>query len=190
MISLLRGRIALAANSTREARFIELYEEHFEAVRRYVWRREPAIADDVVAETFLVAWRRLDDVPASARPWLIGVARNVRLNVRRGVNRQQAVVERLAGTAPVTAAEHVSREADVVRGALATLSERDREVLLLTIWDELDRSAIAEVLGCTQGNVSLRLHRARRRFAAAVDKLNACASTRVSSSLISGGVDV
>jgi RNA polymerase sigma-70 factor (ECF subfamily) len=182
--------MALAENSTREERFIALYEQHFEAVRRYVWRREPSIADDVVAETFLVAWRRLDDVPASARPWLIGVARNVRLNLRRGVKRQQAVVERLVDTVPVTTAEHVSREADVVRAALATLSDRDREVLLLSIWDELDRSAIAEVLDCTQGNVSLRLHRARRRFAAAVDKLNAGLSTLVPSSLISGGVDV
>jgi RNA polymerase sigma-70 factor (ECF subfamily) len=182
--------MALEQKSTREERFNRLHEEHFEAVRRYVWRREPSLADDVVAETFLVAWRRLDDVPATARPWLIGVARNVRLNLRRGVKRQQAVAERLVGAIPVTAAADVCREAEVVRAALATLSDRDREVLLLAIWDELDRSAIAEVLGCTQGNVSLRLHRARRRFAAAVDKLKAGTSTLMSSSLISGGADV
>ena len=169
--------MALEQKSTREERFNRLHEEHFEAVRRYVWRREPSLADDVVAETFLVAWRRLDDVPATARPWLIGVARNVRLNLRRGVKRQQAVAERLVNATPVTGTEDVWREADVVRAALATLSDRDREVLLLAIWDELDRSAIAEVLDCTQGNVSLRLHRARRRFAAAVDKLNAGPST-------------
>src|SRR2546423_7741391 len=76
--------MALEAVTTREERFNRLYEEHFEAVRRYVWRREPSIADDVVAETFLVAWRRLDDLPVSARPWLIGVARNVRPNLRPG----------------------------------------------------------------------------------------------------------
>src|SRR4051794_13973535 len=99
-----RGRVALEPESTREQRFNRLHEEHFEAVRRYVWRREPAIADDVAAETFLVAWRRLDDVPVSARPWLIGIARNVRLNLRRGAKRQQALAERLAGAPAVTAA--------------------------------------------------------------------------------------
>ncbi len=60
---------------TREAQFNRLYELHLEAVRAYAWRRAPGLADDVVAETFLVAWRRLDDVPADdALPWLIGVA--------------------------------------------------------------------------------------------------------------------
>src|SRR4051812_46392002 len=92
--------MTLERKSTRAERFERLYDEHLEAVRRYVWRRDPSIADDVVAETFLVAWRRLDDVPESARPWLIGVARNVRLNLRRGRQRQEAVVRRLVDTSP------------------------------------------------------------------------------------------
>src|SRR5436305_13653007 len=92
-------------DSNREGRFNRLYAEHFEAVRRYAWRREPALADDVVSETFLTAWRRLDDVPTAPRPWLIGIARNVRLNLRRGSRRQQAVAGRIMDEQTSVAAE-------------------------------------------------------------------------------------
>jgi DNA-directed RNA polymerase specialized sigma24 family protein len=54
-------------------RFNRLHEQHFEAIRRYTWRRDWALADDIVSETFLVAWRRIDDVPDDTRPWLFGV---------------------------------------------------------------------------------------------------------------------
>jgi RNA polymerase sigma factor (sigma-70 family) len=141
-------------------------------VRRYLWRRDPSAADDVVAETFLVAWRRLDDVPPDARPWLIGVARNVRLNVHRSARRQQAVASRLTETMPEPVAVEAHGESDAVRAALEKLSGTDREVLLLSVWDDLDRAAIAAVLGCSTANVSLRLHRARRRFGAALACVN------------------
>jgi RNA polymerase sigma-70 factor (ECF subfamily) len=136
-------------------------------VRRYVWRRDPAHCDDVVAETFLVAWRRLDDVPAEARPWLIGVARNVRLNLHRSARRQSSLFERLASSTPIEPIE-LPGVSDAVRHALATLAESDREILLLDVWDELDRAQIAHVLGTSKSNVSVRLHRAKRRFAAAL----------------------
>src|SRR3954447_5395648 len=84
----------------RETRFSALFEAHFDAVRAYAWRRDAASADDVAAETFLVAWRRLDSVPADALPWLIGVARNVRRNELRSGRRRSALVERLAASAP------------------------------------------------------------------------------------------
>jgi RNA polymerase sigma-70 factor (ECF subfamily) len=171
----------------REKRFNRLHEEHFEAVRRYVWRRDPALADDVVAETFLVAWRRLEEMPADARPWLIGVARNIRLNARRSTRRQQAVATRLTETAPETAAPESSREGDAVRAALEKLSPADQEVLLLSVWDDLDRTAIAAVLGCTNANVSLRLHRARRRFTAALVAVGSGFDAPTCHSLIPGG---
>ena len=76
----------------QEARFNRLYERHFDAVRAYAWRRAPGLADEIVAETFLVAWRRLPDVPDDALPWLIGVARNVRANLNRSDRRQDALV--------------------------------------------------------------------------------------------------
>lgn len=153
----------------RAQRFTELYEEHFEPVRRYVWRRDPGVCEDVVSETFLVAWRRLDDVPADARPWLIGVARNVRLNALRSARRQDSVAQRLLefSTPAFFEIESVS---DAVQQALGALSEADREVLLLSVWDELDRGQIARVLGTSKSNVSVRLHRARRRFADALQQ--------------------
>jgi RNA polymerase sigma-70 factor (ECF subfamily) len=154
---------------SREERFNLLYTEHLEPVRRYVWRRDPAHCDDVVAETFLVAWRRLDDVPNDARPWLIGVARKVRLNAIRSAKRQHSLAERVAASPPA-AAPDLPGASLAVRSALATLTETDREILLLAVWDDLDRNEIARVLGTSKSNVSVRLHRARRRFAAALDE--------------------
>ena len=176
---------------TREECFAGLFDEHFEAVRRYVWRRNPSIADDVTAETFLVAWRRLDDVPGAARRWLIGVARNVRLNLRRSMHRQRALAEHLAGATHEIQIADVSDDAEVVQAALASLPDRDREILLLAVWDDLDRAEIAQVIGCSTANVSLRLHRARRRFAAAIEQSRlGPICPRLSSSLTSGGADV
>ena len=86
--------------AAHEERFSQLYERHVEAVRRYVWRREPVACDDVVAETFLIAWRRIDDSPVDELPWLIGVARNVLLNMQRSARRQNALARRLADKEP------------------------------------------------------------------------------------------
>lgn len=157
-------RITLTPTPTREERFNRLYDDHLDAVRRYLWRRDPSLCDDVLAETFLVAWRRLDDVPDDARPWLIGVARNVRLNALRSARRQHAVSSRLVETALEPETAELPTENDAVRTVLSMLPEADREVLLLSLWDDLDRGAIARVLGCSKPNVSVRLHRARRRL--------------------------
>jgi RNA polymerase sigma-70 factor, ECF subfamily len=168
--------------AAQEERFNELYERHVDAVRRYVWRREPASCDDIVAETFLVAWRRIDETPADARPWLIGVARNVLLNVRRSARRQDAVSRRLVDDLSRVPVSGDPREADLVANALSTLGEKDREVLLLSAWEELDRAGIAKVLGSSKTNVSVRLHRARRRLGAALSQ-----SEHVRQALIPGG---
>jgi RNA polymerase sigma-70 factor (ECF subfamily) len=150
----------------REARFTALFDAHREAVRAYVWRRDPELADDVTAEAFLVCWRRLDAVPAEPLPWLIGVARNIRLNHRRGELRRGRVAGRLRSE-PVVSRDPAAAvgERDAIQAALRSLGERDREVLLLTAWDRLDRDAVALVLGCTRANVAVRLLRARRRLA-------------------------
>lgn len=150
----------------RERRFDRLYERHFDALRAYAWRRDPGRADEIVAETFLVAWRRLDDVPREPLPWLIGVARMVRQNLSRGDRRQTALAERLAWE-PAADDDFAGTfaERDAVRLALARLGERDREILLLATWEDLDARSIARVLGCTRANVAVRLLRARRRLA-------------------------
>jgi RNA polymerase sigma-70 factor (ECF subfamily) len=156
--------MALHSSETRDARFTRVYEDHLETVRRYVWRRDPGLVDDVVAETFLVAWRRIDEVPEHAAPWLIGVARNVRRNTRRSARRQEAVSARLADAVPPLDGTGAPGGSAALGSALRALSDRDREVLLLAVWDGLDRASIAAALGCSKANVSVRLHRARRRF--------------------------
>jgi RNA polymerase sigma factor (sigma-70 family) len=150
---------------TREERFNRLHERHFEAIRRYAFRRAPALADDIVSESFLVAWRRIDDVPDDERPWLFGVARHVRLNLQRSSRRQHALTERLTGEIPTSAPGEVAVTGDALSAALSVLSDRDREILLLHAWEELNRREIAAVLGCSVTNVSVRLHRARARLA-------------------------
>src|SRR6478672_12798585 len=83
--------------SEREVRFEQLFRSEADAVRSYALRRaDPADADDVVAETFLVAWRRFDEMPSDPRPWLLSVARNVLANRRRSDRRQVSLSDRLA----------------------------------------------------------------------------------------------
>jgi RNA polymerase sigma-70 factor, ECF subfamily len=159
----------LEAAQTREARFNRLYDDNLDRLRAYAWRRDSDNAEEIVAETFLIAWRRLERVPENALPWLIGVARNVRLNLRRRERRRDALEQRAAADA----AEEPDFSAGVVEHATLTqalrhLGELDREILLLAAWEDLDSASIAAALGCTRANVAMRLFRARRRLAAAL----------------------
>ena len=112
----------------QEARFNRLYERHFDAVRAYAWRRAPSLADEIVAETFLVAWRRLPEVPDDALPWLIGVARNVRANLHRSDRRRDALVQRLGPEPPAERrpAGHRRRAGRAARRARRPLGGRPR----------------------------------------------------------------
>ena len=157
----------------REARFTRLYDAHYSAVRAYAWRRGPDTADDVVAETFTLAWQRLDRVPAEPLPWLIKVARNVRLNQQRSERRRQDREMRSAlseETPPFT--DGLESHASLV-DALRRLSERDREILLLAAWEHLDRAGLATALGCSRTAAGVRLYRARKRMAAALSLIEA-----------------
>jgi RNA polymerase sigma-70 factor (ECF subfamily) len=153
---------------SRSSRFEALFAEHGAAVFAYARRRAAAAdADEVVSETFLVAWRRLPDVPAEPLPWLLGVARKCLANLDRGAARQEALSLRLAATAaPFPAAvEPDGSLTPAVAAALGELSASEREVLTLLAWDGLTPAEAAVTLGCTRAAVYLRLHRARRRFA-------------------------
>jgi RNA polymerase sigma factor (sigma-70 family) len=155
---------------TDDQRFEALYAAHAGAVLAYARRRtSPANADDVMAEVFLVAWRRLADVPYDERIWLLGVARRVLANQRRGHTRQRALRERLAPQLPASSppADRGLHDERVLR-ALAGLREEDRETLLLLGWEELSHAEAARVLGIRARTFSVRLHRARRRFALAL----------------------
>jgi RNA polymerase sigma-70 factor, ECF subfamily len=149
------------------ARFEAMYRAHAGAVRSFVHRRVSAgVADDVVADVFVIAWRRLQEAPGDELPWLLAIARGVLANRRRGEARQIALRDRLAAgtvTATQQESEVFDRESALMR-ALGSLSRLDQEVLALVAWDGLDRSQAASVLGITSGLFSVRLHRARRRL--------------------------
>jgi RNA polymerase sigma-70 factor (ECF subfamily) len=151
-------------------RFDELYREFHDPVFGYVLRRTESSDDaaDVIAETFLIAWRRLDDIPAGAqsRLWLYGVARRVLANYRRGERRRSSLADRLRGELANTHSRPESTgELAELAAAFRRLSDEDREVLALEGWEGLDRGQIAVVLGCSRNAVRIRLHRARRRLA-------------------------
>jgi RNA polymerase sigma-70 factor (ECF subfamily) len=156
-----------------EQRLAGLYAEHGREVLGYALRRAtgPEDAADVVAETFLIAWRRLADVPTGddARLWLYGVARRVLANQRRGEVRRTRLGERLRtelhGMAAVDAP---SAEQPAVLVALSQLDEDDRELLLLVGWEELEPAQAARVVGGSVVAVRSRLHRARGRLRAAM----------------------
>ncbi|WP_433324019.1 RNA polymerase sigma factor [Spirillospora sp. CA-294931] len=145
-------------------RFEEIYEKHHGAVLRYLRRRiGTEHAADVTAETFMVAWQRMGDIPEGAElPWLYVVARNLTANHQR----RHARRERLAPTkVPVEPdhAEAVGRR-DEALTALRALSAGDREVIRLAAWEGLDRDQLALALGCTPSAATVRLHRARKRL--------------------------
>jgi RNA polymerase sigma-70 factor, ECF subfamily len=154
-------------NAARRDRFEAIYRAHHDAVRAYLLRRaEPELAGDALSETFLAAWRRLDDLPRDPLPWLLGTARRSLANQRRSARRLVGLRERIAGSEPrevVDRSEQVA-DAELVRGALAELSERDREALMLIAWEGLDAKRAARVAGCSRATFAVRLHRARQRL--------------------------
>jgi RNA polymerase sigma-70 factor, ECF subfamily len=145
-------------------RFENIYREHFDRVAAYLLARaDRDMAADALSRTFEVAWRRIVEVPREPLPWLLGVARKVLADLRRGQGRRDALVDRIAAAVPETAPDHFETLAERERtlAALAGLSEPQREVLLLIAWDGLSQREAAAALGCTRGAVALRLHRAR-----------------------------
>lgn len=162
----------------REARFTSLFEATYADLLRFAQRRVPsAHAEDVVAEAFLVAWRRLDDLPRrwdDARPWLFGIARGVIQNVHRAAERQRALAVRLAdvptGSTVELDADLVARQVDLSR-AWQRLRERHQEVLALAVLDGLSAPQAATVLGISPVAFRLRLSRARRALRLHLDHL-------------------
>jgi RNA polymerase sigma factor (sigma-70 family) len=157
------------------ARFDALFTEHQRAVLAYAIRRTSTLhdAEDAAAETFAIAWRRLDQIPAEATlPWLYGVARRVLANQRRSTSRRDRLATALGrGEDDVATPIRVGDDLDAPAfRALATLSPADQEVLRLVAWEELGNQQIAEVLGITSNAVAIRLHRARQRLSAALDR--------------------
>jgi RNA polymerase sigma factor (sigma-70 family) len=162
-------------------RFEALFRAHYPAVRRYAHHRaiNGSDADDLVAETFLVAWRRLDVVPPDEPlPWLLAVAANVHRNQARSQRRHMALVDRAPRPDPTPPPREPSDGPAQIRAALAGLSPDDRELLLLVAWDGLTPQQASIVIGTSAGVARLRLHRARKRFAARFDAAQPTARKR------------
>ncbi|MDO8150007.1 RNA polymerase sigma factor [Isoptericola sp. b408] len=156
------------------ARLAALWTDHAVRVHAYLLRHtDPDTAQDLLSETFLVAWRRVDDVPEDALPWLLVVARNQRRSTARAHVRRRRLddeLTRLQAAAPADdTPEHLATERDTLLRALAILTEREREAILLVAWDGLTPTQAADVAGCSTAALHVRLHRARRRLKAAVD---------------------
>lgn len=159
-------------DSSRRDRLRALYDASYSPLLGYALRRSRTMEDaaDVVAETFLVAWRRLEDIPAGdeARLWLYGVARRVLANQRRGERRRERLEVRLV-LEPSLWRPAAPAEDDIDLGALAhafrRLPVRDREVLELVAWEGLAPRDLSVVLGCSLPTARVRLHRARKRLA-------------------------
>jgi RNA polymerase sigma factor (sigma-70 family) len=174
----------VTGRSPEEERFVVLMRELGDPIRRYVVRRAPAdLVDDVVAEVFLVVWRRLADVPTDEPlPWTYGVARNCLANATRSDRRQRAVADKVVRLDPPRAYQpesgHAEADHDELHEAMAELSDIDRELIALWAWEELPPRQIAESLGMTANAVSIRLTRAKQKLAELLRK-NQAASGQI-----------
>jgi len=154
------------------AEFEAFYAATFRDVQAFVRRRaHPMLVEEILSETYLVAWRRRADVPAEARAWLFTVARNQMLSAHKGVRRQRELHVRLsAEPAPQQVEDDATGviERLTLQEAWNTLRAGDQEVLALALFEELDAPSAAEVLGCSRTAYAMRLSRARRRLGAAL----------------------
>jgi RNA polymerase sigma-70 factor (ECF subfamily) len=147
----------------RETAFARLYEAHYGAIHAYASRRVGVeAADEVAAETFLIGWRRFDEMPARPLPWLYGVARNVVLRHHDTSHRETLARQAIERERPVHVPDDV--EDPALWDAWARLSPADREVLALVAWEELTVAEAARAFGCPAARFSVRLFRARRRL--------------------------
>lgn len=159
------------AETSRRARFEALYEEHFDALLAYALRRtDREAAYDAVGEAFLVVWRRLENVPLDALPWLYGVIRRVLANQRRSSRRRLSLFSKLTRDRAETNVTEPKVGVSPLVEALGRLSGREREALMLTAWEGLDGVRAAAVLNISPVAFRVRLHRAKRRLAQELDK--------------------
>jgi RNA polymerase sigma factor (sigma-70 family) len=168
----------MARLNDREDAFRRIYGAYYRQVSAYARRRlNEGDADDATAETFLVAWRRVEDIPEGdlTLPWLYGVARRVVSQGRRSGRRRAQLLARLSrfgshDEVVVSEAETLS-ERETVHLALARLRPIDREILRLAEWDGLRPAQLAQIFNCSTNAATIRLHRAHRRFGRALEAL-------------------
>ncbi|MEU4541759.1 RNA polymerase sigma factor [Nonomuraea dietziae] len=145
-------------------RFTTMYDECRQRVWAYVVARAGRqVADEVVSETFAIAWRKLDQVPGNALPYLLGIARNVLRDSVREEARREGLAREMRGWVVGDVADQVAERMGVLR-AMARLSQDERELLILVAWQGLSSRDAARVVGCSVPAFKVRLHRARKRL--------------------------
>jgi RNA polymerase sigma-70 factor (ECF subfamily) len=162
----------MARTDLEHESFRRLFDSAYRPLLAYALRRtrRPEDAEEIVADTLLVAWRRRADMPrgTDAIPWLYGVARRLLANQRRGHVRRRRLERMLEPTAPAALDPgELAEAADSTRAVVAAsrcLSEDDQEVLRLAAWEGLSHEQIAISLGCSENAAALRLRRARQRL--------------------------
>lgn len=159
------------ASDKQRAEFERFFNDTRTDLLAYLLRRTttPEDAADLLSQTYLIAWDRLGAVPPGdqARPWLFGVARNLLMKHAEGHRAVGHLAERLANelrTARTEQPQSTQEQLTGIRHAISTLSERDREILLLAAWDGLTPREIAIVVGTSPNTVRVRLHRVRVRL--------------------------
>lgn len=145
-----------------------MFQAYERRVLAYALRRTASQpdAEDAVAETFTIAWRKIDKVPSDALPWLLAVARRVIANQRRGGQRRAWLfrkLERHSTSEPTFPSVDDPTDGPAL-AALARLRPDDQELLRLVAWEDLGQGEIGRVLGISANAVAIRLYRARRRF--------------------------
>jgi RNA polymerase sigma factor (sigma-70 family) len=154
--------------AAKEQEFIDLHNQHFARVYGYIACRinDQYRAEELAADVFRIAWeKQLLEPPGIG--WLLATARNVIGNEYKGRRRRQELVDRVKEEARGHAPESNTAERDAVAEVLMQLRERDREVLMLSYWDDLTGTELGQALGCSASAAAVRLHRARRAFAKA-----------------------
>ena len=174
-----RAEASWIARSREETLFASLYHRHYRAIRDFCRRRVPKdVVDDVVAETFLTAWRRIDDIPRGDQSvlWLYGVAYRVISNHWRSAARRRRLEDRVqvingGAASAVDEAVVAADQRRLVLEAIARLNDKDADVLRLAAWEQLSIADAAAVLGIAPNAVKQRLHRAKQHLGREYRKL-------------------
>jgi RNA polymerase sigma-70 factor, ECF subfamily len=166
--------VVVSTDPERAARFDAVARDVYEPLQRYLRRRATADdAADVLSDSLLTVWRRLDDVPEDdPLPWCYGVARRSLANHRRSGVRRERLAERVIALQPSVAPddtdpqERIERTDPVLGAAMGDLTDAEREIVHLWAWERLEPREIALVLDQTPNAVSVALSRAKRKLAA------------------------
>lgn len=132
-------------------------------------RTDPQTAQDLLQEVFVVAFGKIEEVPAPPLGWLFGTARRLLANRYRGFRRQDQLITRLLEDVGAESESDTYELKEAFAQTLATLTRGDRDVLTLTGWYDLTPTEAAAALGCSPSTYAVRLHRARKRLAAALE---------------------